>query len=156
MNYDSKADTLEHIKRVQDLLTMAAIELVTRGVLHDASKLESPEKELFDLYSPLLKDLKFGSDEYIDSLDKLKVALDHHYEHNSHHPQHYKNGINDMTLFDIIEMFIDWQAASERTKNGNIIDSIELNEKRFNINPQLTGIFKNTVKFLNNETENRR
>lgn len=156
MEYDSKADTLEHIKRVQDLLTMAAIELVTRGVLHDASKLESPEKELFDIYTPLLKDLKFGSDEYIDSLDKLKVALDHHYEHNNHHPQHYKNGINDMTLFDIMEMFIDWQAASERTKNGNIITSIELNEKRFNINPQLTGIFKNTVNFLNNETENRR
>lgn len=151
MQYDSKADTLEHIKRVQDLLTMVAIELVTRGVLHDASKLESPEKELFDLYTPLLKNIKFGDPDYTDSLDKLKVALDHHYKHNSHHPQHYPNGINDMTLLDIIEMFVDWKAASERTKNGSIIDSIELNEKRFSINPQLINIFKNTVNFLENK-----
>ena len=44
------------------------------------------EKELFDKWTPILKTLEYGSEEYKDSLKNLKVALDHHYENNSHHP----------------------------------------------------------------------
>ena len=60
----------------------------------DNSKLESPEKELFDEYTPKLKDCTYGSDEYKEFLKGLKVALDHHYANNSHHPEHYENGVN--------------------------------------------------------------
>ena len=48
IGYDSKADTLLHIKRVNELLGLAAMELIMRGQVHDNSKLLSPEKELFD------------------------------------------------------------------------------------------------------------
>ena len=62
----------------------------------------------------------------------------------SHHPQFHPNGVSDMTLMDVVEMFCDWKAAVERTKDGNFDKSLEINEKRFNIAPQLINIFKNT------------
>jgi hypothetical protein len=75
----------------------------------------------------------------------LKPALDHHYANNSHHPQFYKNGIDGMNLLDLVEMFFDWKAATERTKDGDIRKSIEINSTRFNISPQLVSIFVNTI-----------
>jgi len=145
MNYDSKADTLEHIKRVSELLGECAIKLIKRASLHDNSKLESPEKEGFDKMTPILKNLVFGTPEYTGSLKELEVTLEHHYANNSHHPQHYKNGVNGMDLFDVIEMFMDWKAAGERNKNGDIYKSILINKDRFNISEQLCDIFKNTA-----------
>ena len=53
-----------------------------------------------------------------------------------------------MNLFDLIEMLVDWKAASERHNNGNIRKSIEINGNRFNMSPQLIRIFENTVKDL--------
>jgi len=148
MNYDSKADTLLHIKRVAQLLTEASSELIKRANVHDNSKLESPEKELFDEYTPKLKDCTYGSDEYKNYLKELKVALDHHYANNSHHPEHYKNGVNGFDLFDLIEMFFDWKAAGERHADGNIYKSIELNKERFKLSDQVVDVFTNTAKNL--------
>lgn len=144
-NYDSKADTLLHIKRVAQLLTEAASELIRRANIHDDSKLRNPEKELFDEYTPKLKDCTYGSDEYKGYLKELKVVLDHHYANNSHHPEHYENGVNGFDLFDLIEMFFDWKAAGERHADGNIYKSIEHNKERFNLSEQICDIFKNTA-----------
>ena len=149
MKYDSRADTLQHIKRVSQLMNEAAIELITRGNNHDNSKLEDPEKSEFDRLTPILKGLVYGSDEYKASLAELQGALKHHYENNSHHPEHYANGINDFNLFDLIEMFFDWKAATERTKDGDIYKSIEFNKTRFGISEQVCKIFENTAKKLN-------
>ena len=148
MNYDSKADTLLHIKRVAELMTNASSELIRRSNVHDNSKLESPEKELFDEFTPKLKGCTYGSEEYKEYLKELKVALDHHYKNNSHHPEHYENGINDFDLFDLFEMFFDWKASSERHDDGNIYKSIEINKDRFSMTEQLCQIFKNTAKNL--------
>lgn len=145
MEYDSKADTLLHIKRVSQLLTEAASELMRRANCHDDSKLESPEKELFDEYTPKLKNCTYGSDEYKEYLKGLKVALDHHYANNSHHPEHNENGVNGMNLFDLIEMFFDWRAATERHADGDIFKSIEINKDRFNLDPQIVDILRNTA-----------
>ncbi len=145
MNYDSKPDTLLHIKRVNQLLGEAACELIRRANVHDNSKLESPEKELFDEYTPKLKNCTYGSDEYKEFLVGLKVALDHHYSKNSHHPEHYQNGINGFDLFDLIEMFFDWKAATERHTDGDIMKSIEINKERFNMSDQLCDILRNTA-----------
>jgi hypothetical protein len=146
MKYDSTAETLKHIKQVNDFLINFSIELLKRAQKHDLSKLESPEKELFDEMTPILENLEYGSVEYYKSLEKLKPALDHHYDNNSHHPQYYPNGVNDMTLIDLIEMFCDWKAAVLRTKNGDIEKSIQINANRFDLSNQLTEIFTNTLK----------
>lgn len=152
--YDSKADTLEHIKKVNNYLIDFCTQMLERGKNHDNSKLVSPEKELFDEWTPILKTLKYGSVEYKDSLGKLKVALDHHYYVNSHHPEHYSDGINDMNLMDIVEMFYDWKAATERTKEGDIWKSLEINAKRFNMSDQLTKIFINTLRTIESKDIN--
>jgi hypothetical protein len=141
-------ETLLHIKRVAQLLMKASIELLERAQVHDNSKLSKIESELFDIYTPMLKDLTFGSEEYYKTLSLLKPALDHHYTNNSHHPQYYKNGINDMNLFDIIEMLLDWLAATERHDDGDILKSIEINKKRFDMSEQLSQIFINTINFI--------
>lgn len=149
MKYDSKADTLLHIKRVAELLGEASTELIRRANCHDNSKLENPEKELFDEFTPKLKDCTYGSDDYKGYLSSLKVALDHHYSNNSHHPEFYSNGIDGFNLFDLMEMFFDWKAATERMDSGNIYKSIELNKDRFNMSEQLCNIFRNTAEKLN-------
>ena len=146
MEYDSAKDTLLHIKRVNELLLCFAKELMDRAIRHDSSKLEEPEKYLFDKMTPKLKGLTYGSEEYKKSLGELKPALDHHYANNSHHPEYYKSGINDFTLIDLIEMFLDWKAASERHEDGDIFRSIEINKKRFEISDQLVHILNNTAK----------
>lgn len=153
--YDSSAETLKHIRRVNELLIDASCEILSRAKKHDQSKLEEPEKSTFDEVTPLLKDLKFGSEEYTEATKKIKPALDHHYSVNTHHPQHYENGINGMNLFDIVEMFFDWMAAGERTKDGNIMYSIAVNSERFGISKQLKKILENTVVYLDKSITER-
>lgn len=143
--YDSRKDTTEHINRVLELMTTASLLLMKRGFVHDQSKLESPEKEVFDEYTPQLKATTYDSDEYKAMLAKIKPALDHHYMYNSHHPEHYHNGIEGMDLLDLVEMLMDWKAASERHADGNINHSLEANIHRFKMSPQLASIFANTI-----------
>lgn len=141
--YDSRADTMEHIRRVQELADYM-IEMLLRQIEdHDMSKLESPEKEIFDEFTPKLKDMTYGSDEYKSCLAAMKPALDHHYACNTHHPEFF-GGVDGMDLLDIIEMFCDWKAATERHADGSLEKSIGINAKRFGISPQLEAIFRNT------------
>jgi hypothetical protein len=124
---------------------MAIDELTVRAQNHDNSKLEKPEKELFDEYTPKLKNCTYGSDEYKGYLKGLGEALKHHYKFNSHHPEHYENGINGFDVFDLIEMIFDWKAATERHNDGDIRKSIDINKKRFEMSDQLCEIIENTV-----------
>lgn len=140
--------TFRHIERVRNLLNKSIKVLMNRGENHDQSKLESPEVELFTEYTPKLKELTYNSPEYREMLVKLKPALDHHYANNRHHPEHFKNGVDDMNLFDLLEMICDWKASSERQHDGNIRKSIESNATRYGISPQLIKILENTADAL--------
>lgn len=146
MSYDSKQDTIEHIYQVNKILNSICISLMEKAKIHDQSKLTSPEKEIFDEYTPKLKGSTYGSEEYKQFLKEMKLALDHHYQQNKHHPEHFANGITDMNLVDLIEMLCDWKAATLRHKNGNIFTSIELNSKRFGFSNELKQFLLNTVK----------
>lgn len=144
--YDSAPDTLDHIAKVQDYLYVAMKKLSRRSLTHDQSKLKPPEKDAFDVLTSRLKGLTYGSDEYRACLKELKPALDHHYAANSHHPEHYPNGVDGMSLFDVVEMLMDWKAASERHANGDIWQSIEHNVGRFGLSDQIAAILRNTAK----------
>ena len=144
--YDSTKDTKDHKEKVKKFMNQCIDDLVYRAENHDNSKLESPEKEYFDEYTPKLKDTTYGSEDYQECLKGLKVALDHHYKVNSHHPEHYENGVNGMTLVDLLELICDWKASSMRHEDGDINKSIEINKDRFKISDQLVDILKNTVK----------
>lgn len=149
---DSTKETQDHIDRVKKLLCYACLELIERGIKHDASKLEEPEKSYFDAEAGTVENLVYGSDAYRESCERLKPALLHHYANNSHHPQYYGEELtNGMNLFDIVEMFFDWKASTERTKDGNIYNSIKNNQSRLGISKQLAKIFVNTAKYLGYE-----
>lgn len=141
-------ETLKHIQSVREGLYRIILELDRRMQLHDQSKLESPEQEIYGEFADELGKTEYGTPEYAELLKKVQPALDHHYAKNRHHPQHHANGVNDMNLVDIMEMLIDWKCSSERTKNGNIRKSIEHNAVRFEMSDQLTQILKNTIKEL--------
>lgn len=60
--------------------------------------------------------------------------------------EHKPSPLDDMTLVDLLEMLVDWKAASERHNDGNIRKSIEINAEQFQMSPQLTRIFENTAR----------
>lgn len=141
-------DTFRHIERVRNLLNDMAYLLLVRGQMHDQSKLRSPEVEAFTEFTSKLATCTYGSAEYEGFRKAMKPALDHHYANNRHHPEHFKGGVDDMNLIDVLEMLVDWKAASERHNDGNIRKSIEKNADRFSLSPQLVRILENTAEIL--------
>ncbi len=148
-------ETRKHQQEVSKMLIWFASELLKRATKHDKSKLKNPERDIFIEYTPKLKNTTYGSDEYKKYLKEMKVALDHHYLVNKHHPefndingysfQTLNDPIRSMDLLDIIEMLFDWYAATKRHADGDIGKSIDNNEKRFGINSQLSQLFRNTI-----------
>ena len=145
-----KEKILKHKQLVDDNIEKFIKQLKERAKKHDDSKLEQPEFDNFLLYIPMLQKIKYGSKEYKETLEKMKPFLKHHYEKNRHHPEHFENGIDDMNLVDIVEMFCDWKAAIKKHKDGNIKYSICVNSDRFKMSDQLRKIFMNTIDVLEN------
>jgi hypothetical protein len=160
VGYDSRPDTYEHIGKVRLYLGRAVTRLIDRGDNHDASKLVDPELEAFDRMTPLLASLTYGTDEYKASLAELGTALEHHYAENSHHPEHYEDGIAGMSLLDLLEMVCDWYAASQRMRkpmpaapgrkdapayDSDFARSIALNQERFGYSDELRAVLTNTA-----------
>lgn len=139
-------ETHKHVRDVQRNLNLFIRELISRGEKHDDSKFEDPELTIFAENTEKLGATEYGSEEYKELLEQVKPAITNHYAKNRHHPEHWANGINDMTLIDLLEMVADWKAATKRNKDGNIRTSIEINSKRYNIDSQLRQILENTVR----------
>lgn len=90
-------------------------------------------------YNIVLPDDVFGYENLINYL-KVKQA-------------EYVSSVNEMNLFDILEMLVDWVAATKRHSDGDIHKSIEINTKRFSLSPQLVEILKNTIPWIDNSFE---
>lgn len=148
---DSRFETTQHIFKVQSYLMKVIAALQRRLLKHDSTKLASPEVELFDEVTEKLSGVTYGSPEYNALLERLKPALSHHYQNNRHHPEHFKRGIADMTLVDLMELLCDWKAASLRHTDGNIRKSIEINQQRFGYSDELKQILVNTIEMLETE-----
>lgn len=141
--------TLKHIKRIDELLDEFAIELMRRGNVHDNSKFTPEEQGPLDEMQRLIDiegQAPYGTPEYSRRTALLKTMIDHHYARNNHHPEHYEDGVDGMDLFDIIEMFCDWKAASERGEESHM--NLSYSKERFKISDQLHNIFLNTVNNL--------
>lgn len=146
--FESCQEVIKHVKMVRDYLDIIIKKLEARGNNHDASKMNDPEVQMFAEYTPKLMTSTYGSEEYKGFLAKMKPALEHHYANNRHHPEHFVNGISDMNLVDLVEMICDWKAATRKHRDGNILKSLEINAKRFNIDQQLLAILHNTVQLF--------
>ena len=147
---DSTEDTQEHIRKVQARLQEAISNLTIRAAYHDRSKLAEPEKSVLDAKAGALGELRYGTAEYAAALAAVDMQpfLAHHYAHNDHHPQHYQDGVNGMSLLAILEMLADWKAAGERVKEGSMAQSLEVNKGRFGLSDQLYAIIVNTAREL--------
>ena len=137
-------DTAEHIAKVQKAMVQMLDNLYARATVHDASKLKEPELSGYAALEARLDAVQYGTPEYAAALEEGKEPIAAHYAANSHHPQHYENGIAGMSLLDILEMFCDWYAAGQRTKGGSLKRSLEVNRTRFGADPLLAQIFENT------------
>lgn len=137
-------NTYEHQKRVRVLMNEVVAGLVKMSAIHDRSKLMEPELSGYAEGIPKLAGTVYGDDAYIDALREMKPTLEHHYEKNDHHPEHYKNGVADMDLLDLIEMVCDWVAAASQYGSG-IEVSLPSSIERFKIDTQLASIIGNTL-----------
>lgn len=148
---ESKFKTMRHIEAVRNYLNAIVVSILHRAEIHDQSKLEPPEVDIFEIYTPKLRDSVYGSEEYKQLLSEMKPAIEHHHKVNQHHPEHFTAGIKGMTLIDLIEMVCDWKAATMRRHDGDIMVSIDINQKRFGFTDELAVILKNTAHYLNEE-----
>lgn len=96
-----------HIARVRSHLDIFIQLLYKRAINHDSSKLSPDELPLWEQMD-LEPRYPYGTPEYKDKIERYKKVFDKHYGSNRHHPEHYPNGIADMTLVDIVEMLCDW------------------------------------------------
>jgi hypothetical protein len=144
--------TLRHMEAVRNFIGLCIKELLHRAEQHDQTKLESPEREIFEEHTAQLRGTTFGSDDYKRILSEMKPALDHHYAQNRHHPEHFKDGVKDMNLIDILEMLCDWKASSMRHNDGNLLKSIESQQGRFHYSDDLRQILENTAHWIDSQS----
>jgi hypothetical protein len=130
--------TIHKVKVFKNLIVIAkkvepnsTNSLILRGLKHDLSKYRWSEARHFAKVIFKLKHMTYGSDEYAQCLKSIQPSIDAHYKRNSHHPQYYEGGYGSMSRIDKLEMIADWQAAATRHNDGDILESIEINQKRF-------------------------
>lgn len=149
-------DFKEHTEMVRQLMFRASeiiplshemyTVLLLKASCHDNSKLYDPNEcgEYIKLNIDL-KDKENGTPEYLKVIKNNK-GVKHHYAVNQHHPEHHKNGFEDMKKNGVlvIEMLCDWMAAHYR-KNGNfntLEESLKVNKDRYNISDKYYGDLK--------------
>lgn len=100
-----------------------ASELMARAKVHDNSKILN--KDEFRALTTIINDKSCLK----DATQKLSAykqdAIELHWKHNAHHPEHFEN-VEDMGRLDRLEMICDWAARS--LQYGT--DLIEFVEKR--------------------------
>lgn len=142
--YDCTADVMAHKEKVTYWLRRFWNQLDGRAKYHDDSKLNNPaEKAMFDRWTPELKAREFGSDAYKEALANMGNGLKMHYKANRHHPEHYENGVNDMTLIDVMEMVADWMAAAQAKEKPIDLDYLA---SRFGLSEQLVNLIANQLR----------
>lgn len=175
---EAKFKTMRHIETVRNFLSAFIVELVNRQIAHDQTKLLSPEVEYLETHTSKLRGLTYGSPEYHKCLEEMAPGVEHHYKENYHHPEHFPvfkckacgneymdekpefcecNGrefdkvisLKRMNLVDIVEMLADWKSASLRHHDGDLLRSIEINQKRYGYSDELKEILLNTAVWIN-------
>lgn len=136
--------SVNHIAIVRDRLMLCIMNLQSRLLAHDNSKLIEPERSAYEELDEALVGVEFGTDEYRRKIKShLGSALQHHYDHNSHHPEHYSNGVVGMSLFDLLEMICDLRAVCDE-KAKPVID-LDTNKRIHNISDDVYMILQNTI-----------
>lgn len=109
-----------------------------RAIKHDLSKeYDYKEFEGYIKMSSELKNVEYGTEEYNKIREKYDYVIQLHYKNNDHHPEHFPNGIKDMSRVQKLEMLCDWLGAMKcRNSLDGFEKSMEINRKRFDISDE--------------------
>lgn len=121
-------------------------DLVKRLEDHDQSKFSEQE---FPFRVQAIGDLRkfaYGSPEWKEMYEKHYREGEIHYKKNRHHPEFFPEGIEGMTLVDLLEMLVDWKAANSRRPDSSMANSIQYATDKYKLTPQLVKILENTAK----------
>ena len=123
-----------------------AMELAKRCLVHDNSKLEDDEIELFSRIPSddmeCTKPHKALNDE-----DKKLITL--HWSRNSHHPEFY-NDYHEMSEIDVIEMCCDWHSRTVQFGTELIPYLLDVQRKRFGFDDDFFEKILNYCTIINN------
>ncbi len=134
---ETEVETRKHIDEVRIRLLDICKYLMDRAMVHDASKLVTPEAEVFAEFTPKLKDCTYNSDEYKSFLKAMAPALEHHYAKNDHHPEFNKEiwlsvvGYEDNYEISNYGNLRSKDREIERNKQGNFQKDGELRQPHF-------------------------
>lgn len=141
---------LSHNLLVASYLGRLADLIKGRVLVHDSSKFSDDEFIGFVHINQIAREHEYGSPEYMKSIKETNtVAL--HYSRNPHHPEHHPNGIDDMSLFDIIEMVADWKAASETYGQTSLEDALATHTERFGLRDEHLYLIRLIINALEQE-----
>lgn len=149
--YEIHESLNDHKKKIRNILDSIADNLNIRAIDHDESKFSPEELPIFLEAWPLLKEGKkdYLGDIYKKALEKLGPALQHHYKENDHHPEHFANGISDMSIMQLLEMLCDWYVSSGLYDTKNTEEDIKnkmiKSMERFSIKEPLSNILLTTL-----------
>lgn len=130
------------------------IQLLKRAFCHDTSKYRWSEAKIFARTINDLEESTYGDEEYDKLLEKVDDAIKRHYERNDHHPEHHDDSIGGMTMFQLIEMIIDWYAATKKHNDGDIYQSIQHNKKQYDIEPEIVDLLTSVADhFCGNDSD---
>lgn len=137
-------DILKHKEKVRRRLLFLSDELKKRADEHDDSKLKNPEiRYLIEMDKE--PRYPYNSPEYFNKMKRWQKFFGHHYDNNRHHPDHFRNGILDMTLTDICEYLVDIISYYDEMHVHDGMDTIEKQQGRFGLDNQLSQILVNTL-----------
>ena len=148
MDFDERLK--QHKKGVKNYLEIISMLLNSRALTHDNSKSSNEEYKYYKMANSVNRNNFKTYEEYLDFIKPtLNKGLKHHYENNRHHPEYFDNGIEDMTLIDVLEMIADWYISIKQ--NGKELDNeIKYNFDKYNVSEQLRKIIMNTYKYIDN------
>lgn len=113
---------MRHRAAVSDGLEELSGELNRRSRRHDLSKLKPDEFEGYIQVNAAGRKYPYGSDEMKEAI-RQSNCVPLHQSRNSHHPEYHETPW-DMGFLDIIEMVIDWHAASVTYGQTSLSESV--------------------------------
>jgi hypothetical protein len=141
---DTETYIRSHIERVRKKLNVLIDVLMKRAIRHDKSKLEEPE---FSLWKKMDMEPRYpyGSEEYKEKVKRYSNLFNMHYETNPHHPEYFPNGIQDMTLVDLMEMMCDWISYKDNIRVTEAVEIVEKQSNRFGYSDEIKNLLTNTL-----------
>ena len=137
---------LNHKKKVKDRMLFLAKEIIKRAEEHDNSKLKAPEINWLIEMDKEPK-VEYGTPEYFEKMKRWDKFFKHHYKNNSHHPDHYVQGVYGMTIVDLVEMMCDVVSYIEELHVCQTSKIIKEQKERFDIDEGIAQILINTLNY---------